>query len=59
MRFWFIILDFTYYIVSNRDTKVGSYGSPDFAIAKHCFNSLLETAIKANFLLFPLVVILW
>ncbi len=27
--------------------------SPDFAIAKACFKRLLQTAIKASFLLLP------
>ena len=39
------------------ETYVSSYGKPDFAIAKLCFISLLETDIKANFLLFPLFTI--
>ena len=39
------------------ETYVSSYGTRDFAMAKLCFISLLETAINANFLLFPLFTI--
>ncbi len=34
-----------------------SYINPDFAMAKACFKSLLQTAIKASFLLFPFATI--
>jgi hypothetical protein len=32
---------------------VSSYINPDFGMANACFNSLLQTAIKANFLRLP------
>jgi len=35
------------------------YGNPDLAIAKDCFNSLLHTANRASFLLFPCPTIRW
>ncbi len=36
------------------DLKFGSYGFPEFAIAKTCFKSLFVTAIRASFFDFPL-----
>ncbi|MBJ2173411.1 hypothetical protein JBL43_04140 [Aureibaculum sp. A20] len=33
------------------NTKLASYGNPDLAMEKACFNNLLFTAINASFLL--------
>jgi len=51
LSFYFLLIT-TYF--DKTEIYVSSYGKPDFAIAKGCFINLLETAIKANFLLFPL-----
>src|SRR5690606_27277435 len=45
------------YLIISTETCASSYGKPDFAMAKHCFNNLLATAISANFLLLPLFTI--
>ena len=50
-------INFSYCSFST-ETCSGSYGFPDLAMAKHCFNSLFATAMSANFLLFPLFTIL-
>lgn len=43
---------------TNLDTYFSSQGKPDLTIANACFSSLLQTAISASFLLFPLATIL-